>query len=125
MGQTRIVVGKLTSDEKAALVRRGAVQLGRRFVGKFARRFDGEGLGPRAAAEAAIVDLARDGLRALLAPLRTPPARRARLPPADPPDPRPKSKGRSRPKKARPDPREPGDPLARLKRSIVPGDGTR
>jgi hypothetical protein len=112
-------------EEKASLVRRGAVQLGRRFVGKFAARFDGEGLGPRAAAEAAIVDLARDGLRALLAPLRTPPARRARLPPADPPDPRPKSKGRSRPKKARPDPREPGDPLARLKRSIVPGDGTR
>lgn len=106
---------KLTPDKRADLVRSSAVQIGRRFVGKFARRFDVEGLGPRAAAEAAIVDLARDGLRALLAPLRTPPARRARLDPADPPDPRPKSTGRSR---------QPGDPLARLKRSIVPGDGT-
>jgi len=112
---------KRTAEQKADLVRSGAVQIGRRFVGKFAARVHGDGLGPRAAAEAAIVDLARDGLRALLAPLRPDPPTRG-LGPADP---RPKSKGRSRPKNARPDPREPGDPLARLKRSIVPGDRTR
>lgn len=123
IGQTRGAVRKLSADERAALVRAGAVQVGRRFAGKFAARFDGEGLGPRAAAEAAIVDLVRDGLRALLAPLaephrKTPAARRLAPmpPPGDPKKARPRSKRRGRAAKAEAIP----DPLAHLKRAVVP-----
>jgi len=125
---------RLTPDQKAQLVRRGALELGRRFAGRFAARFEGEGLGPRAAAEEAIVDLARDGLRALLGLReggqalarrnRKTPARRLAPPAAPPQDrkkPRPTAKRGGQAADSRPVP----DPLARLKRSIVPGgDGT-
>lgn len=117
---------RLSADQKAELVRLGALELGRRFVGKFAARFEGEGLAPRAAAEEAIVDLARDGLRAVLG-LVTPAAARPRarrLAPAaasprtaEKPRPSPRRRARAAPPAAVP------DPLARLKRSIVP-DGT-
>lgn len=123
---------RLTSDQKAELVRLGALALGRRFVGKFATRFEG-GLGPRAAAEEAIVDLARDGLRAVIrfatppAPIaernRRPAARRlpaAAVSPRAGAEPRPSAKrrGPTAPTAATP------DPLTRLKRSVVP-DPTR
>jgi hypothetical protein len=117
---------KLTPKEKAELARRAALELGRRFAGKFAARFDGEGLGPRDAAEAAIVDLARDGLRALLAPLaernRTPTARRLALEPVPPQDrgkPRASAKRRGRPAKSTAIP----DPLAHQKRPVGEGRG--
>jgi hypothetical protein len=122
--------GKLTTDQKAELVRRGALELGRRFAGRFAARFDGDGLGPRAAAEEAIVDLARDGLRALLGlgPAGRPLARRNRKAPARrlaPPPPPLQDRKKPRPTakrggRAADSPAVP-DPLARLKRSIVPG----
>lgn len=110
---------RLTAAEKAALARRGALKVGRVFVVKFSEGVHVEGLGARAAAEAAIVGLARDGLRALLAPLRPPPARRLALAPAAPADPRPKARRRRRPPKAKAAP-DPPDPLAHLKRSVVP-----
>jgi hypothetical protein len=117
---------KLTADQKAELVRRGALELGRRFAGKFAARVHGDGLGPRDAAEAAIVDLARDGLRALLAPLaernRTPTARRLAAVPVPPQDRgkmRASAKRRGRAAKATAIP----DPLAHQKRPEGEGRG--